>query len=170
MVGLCEGGNEPTGSLKGIRVKSTTLDEITLKQLRWYGHVKRMQEDKIPKSGIPQWKRKRERPTTWMDGRIMYSSGKGKGEVNSILCVTKELGEKQGLKNKKIYKIKGEKNKDAVDAEKDKDKKIWTITSTNDTTPIHLLLQGRRVTGLLSPLTPQGPYSPRRDPLVKFGQ
>ncbi|KAJ4436993.1 hypothetical protein ANN_17125 [Periplaneta americana] len=41
---------------------------------------------------------------------------------------------------------------------------------TNDTSIIHLLLQERRVTGLLSPLTPQDPYSSRRDPLVKFGQ
>ncbi|KAJ4442897.1 hypothetical protein ANN_04490 [Periplaneta americana] len=40
---------------------------------------------------------------------------------------------------------------------------------SNDITPIHLLLQELELLAY-SPLTQQGPYSPRRDPIVKFGQ
>ena len=47
-------------------------DIIERKRLQWYGHVKRMPEEKIPKlimEWIPPERRKRGRPRkTWMDG------------------------------------------------------------------------------------------------------
>jgi hypothetical protein len=60
---------------ENIRVKmdapDTILDEITRKQLIWYGHVERMDPTRLPKIMI-NWKhegRKRVRsPRTWKDG------------------------------------------------------------------------------------------------------
>ena len=47
-------------------------DIIEKKRLQWYGHVKRMPEDRIPKlimDCIPQERRKRGHPRkTWMEG------------------------------------------------------------------------------------------------------
>jgi hypothetical protein len=46
-------------------------DIIEKKRLQWYGHVKRMPEERIPKlimEGTPQERRKRGRPSkTWME-------------------------------------------------------------------------------------------------------
>jgi hypothetical protein len=48
------------------------IDIIEKKRLHWYGHVKRMSEESIPKlimEWIPQERRKRGRPRkTWMEG------------------------------------------------------------------------------------------------------
>ena len=47
-------------------------DIIEKKRLQWYGHVKRMPEDRIPKlimEWVPLERRKRGRPRkTWMEG------------------------------------------------------------------------------------------------------
>ena len=54
-----------------MKVKYTILDDVTLKQLRWCGHMKKMQEDRLPKNiglfeWIPQRKWKRGRSITTM--------------------------------------------------------------------------------------------------------
>ena len=51
--------------------KLDTIDIIENKRLQWYGHVKRMPEERIPKlikDWIPRERRKRGRPRkTWME-------------------------------------------------------------------------------------------------------
>ena len=48
------------------------LDDIKTKQLRWYGHVQRMEEARLPKEVMkwsPPGRRKRGRPKlTWAEG------------------------------------------------------------------------------------------------------
>ena len=55
-----------------VKEKPDIIDIIERKRLQWYGHVKRMQEDRIPKlimEWIPGERRKRGRPRkTWMEG------------------------------------------------------------------------------------------------------
>jgi hypothetical protein len=55
-----------------MEVPYTILDEITRKQLIWYGHVKRMNPKRLPKIMInwkPEGRKKRGRPRrTWKDG------------------------------------------------------------------------------------------------------
>ena len=50
----------------------TILDEITRKQLIWYGHVETMDQTRLPKTMInwkPEGRKKRGRPRrTWKDG------------------------------------------------------------------------------------------------------
>ena len=52
--------------------QDTILDEITGKQLIWYGHVERMDPTRLPKVMIswkPEGRKKRSRPRrTWKDG------------------------------------------------------------------------------------------------------
>src|SRR5215468_9064438 len=56
----------------GVKGKLDIIDIIEKKRLQWYGHVKRMPEDRIPKlimEWIPEERRKRGRPRkTWMEG------------------------------------------------------------------------------------------------------
>jgi hypothetical protein len=56
----------------GVKGKSDIIDIIEKKRLQWYGHVKRMPEDRIPKlilEWVPEERRKRGRPRkTWMEG------------------------------------------------------------------------------------------------------
>ena len=56
----------------GVKGKSKTIDNTQQKRLQWYGHVKRMPEDRMPKlimDWIPQKRRKRGRPIKpWMEG------------------------------------------------------------------------------------------------------
>ena len=55
----------------GVKGKPNIIDVIEMKRLQWYGHVKSMPEDRIPKlimELIPQERRKRGRPRkTWME-------------------------------------------------------------------------------------------------------
>jgi hypothetical protein len=48
------------------------LDDINTKQLKWYGHVQRMEEGRLPKQVVkwsPPGRRKRGRPKlTWVEG------------------------------------------------------------------------------------------------------
>ena len=52
--------------------QDTILDDITRKQLIWYGHVERMNPTRLPKIMInwkPEGRKKRGRPRrTWKDG------------------------------------------------------------------------------------------------------
>jgi hypothetical protein len=61
--------NEHIKDIMGVR---GTADSIEKKRLQWYGHVKRMAEDRIPKlvmDWIPLERRTRGRPRkTWMEG------------------------------------------------------------------------------------------------------
>ena len=51
---------------------SSLLDDINTKQLKWYGHVQRMEEGRLPKQVMkwsPPGRRKRGRPKlTWVEG------------------------------------------------------------------------------------------------------
>ena len=64
--------NERIKEIMGVKRKLDIIDIIEQKRLQWYGHVKRMQEERIPKlimDWIPQERRKRGRPRkTWMKG------------------------------------------------------------------------------------------------------
>jgi hypothetical protein len=56
----------------GVKEKLDIIDIIEKKRLQWYGHVKRMQEERLPKlimELIPGVRRKRGCPSkTWMEG------------------------------------------------------------------------------------------------------
>jgi hypothetical protein len=64
--------NENIKEIMGVKEKPDIIDIIQKKRLQWYGHVKRMQEEKLPKlivEWIPGERRKRGRPNkTWMEG------------------------------------------------------------------------------------------------------
>jgi hypothetical protein len=64
-------GNEHI-EIMGVKGKPDTIDVIEQKRLQWYGHVKRMAEERIPKlivDRIPRERRKRGRPRKkWMEG------------------------------------------------------------------------------------------------------
>ena len=55
----------------GVKGKPDIIDIIQKKRLQWYGHVKRMPEERIPKlimELVPLDRRKRGRPRkTWME-------------------------------------------------------------------------------------------------------
>jgi hypothetical protein len=64
--------NEHVKEIMGVKEKPNIIDIIERKRLQWYGHVKRMQEERLPKlitEWIPGKRRKRGRPRkTWMEG------------------------------------------------------------------------------------------------------
>jgi len=57
------------------------LDDIKTKQLKWYGHVQRMEEGRLPKKVVkwsPPGRRKQGRPkATWVEGIRGVLGGKG---------------------------------------------------------------------------------------------
>ena len=64
--------NEHIKEIMGVKGKQDIMDIIEKERLQWYGHVKRMTEDRIPKL-IMEWtpieRRKRGRPRkTWIEG------------------------------------------------------------------------------------------------------
>ena len=64
--------NEHIKEIMGVKEKPDVIDIIERKRLQWYGHVKRMQDERLPKL-IMEWirgeRRKRERPRkTWKEG------------------------------------------------------------------------------------------------------
>jgi hypothetical protein len=64
--------NENIKEIMGVKGKPGIIDIIEKKRLQWYGHVKRMPEERIPKlilEWVPADRRKRGRPRkTWMEG------------------------------------------------------------------------------------------------------
>ena len=64
--------NEHIKEIMGVKEKPDITDIIERKRLQWYGHVKRMQDERLPKvimEWIPGERRKRGRPRkTWMEG------------------------------------------------------------------------------------------------------
>jgi hypothetical protein len=58
--------------IMGVKEKPDIIDIIERKRLQWYGRLKRMQEERLPKlimEWIPGERRKRGRPRkTWMEG------------------------------------------------------------------------------------------------------
>ena len=56
----------------GVKEKPDIIDIIERERLQWYGHVKKMQDERLPKlimEWIPGERRKRGRPRkTWMKG------------------------------------------------------------------------------------------------------
>jgi hypothetical protein len=67
-----------------MNVTRSILDDINTKQLKWYGHVQRMEEGRPPKQVMkwnPPGRRKRGRPKlTWMEGIRGLMGGKGTSE------------------------------------------------------------------------------------------
>jgi len=64
-----------------MNVTRSLLDDIRTKQLKWYGHVQRMEEGRPPKN-VEKWtppgRRKRGRPkATWAEGIRGLLGGKG---------------------------------------------------------------------------------------------
>jgi hypothetical protein len=64
--------NEHIKEIMGVKEKPDIIDIIEKKWLQWFGHVKRLQEERLPKL-IMEWItgeiRKRGRPRkTWMEG------------------------------------------------------------------------------------------------------
>ena len=63
--------NEHIKEIMGVKGKPDIIDILEKKRLQWYGHVKRMPEERIPKlimEWIPLERRKRGRPRkTWME-------------------------------------------------------------------------------------------------------
>jgi hypothetical protein len=64
--------NEHIKKIMGVKEKPDIIDIIEKKWLQWFGHVKRLQEERLPKlimEWIPGERRKRGRPRkTWMEG------------------------------------------------------------------------------------------------------
>jgi hypothetical protein len=64
--------NENIKKKRGVKGKPDIIDIIQKKRLQWYGHVKRMPEERIPKlilEWVPAERRKRGRPRkTRMEG------------------------------------------------------------------------------------------------------
>ena len=64
--------NEHTKEIMGVKGKPDILDIMEKKRLQWYGHIKRMSEERILKlimERIRQERRKSGRPRkTWMEG------------------------------------------------------------------------------------------------------
>jgi len=63
--------NERIKEIMGVKGQPDITDIIERKRLQWYGHVKRIPEERIPKlimEWIPLERRKRGRPRkTWME-------------------------------------------------------------------------------------------------------
>jgi hypothetical protein len=64
--------NEHIKEIMRVKEKPNIIDIIERKRLQWYGHVKKIQEERLPKlimEEIPGERRKRGRPRkTWMEG------------------------------------------------------------------------------------------------------
>jgi hypothetical protein len=64
--------NENIKEIMGVKGKPDIIDIIEKERLQWYGHVKRMPEERIPKlilKWVPAEGQKRGRPRkTWMEG------------------------------------------------------------------------------------------------------
>ena len=64
-----------------MNVTRSLLDNIKTKQLKWYGHVQRIEEGRLPKQAMkwsPPGRRKRERPkATWTEGITGLMGEKG---------------------------------------------------------------------------------------------
>jgi len=64
-----------------MNVTRSLLDDIDTKQLKWYGHVQRMEGGRLPKQAMkwnPPGRRKRGRPKlTWAEGIRGLMGGKG---------------------------------------------------------------------------------------------
>jgi IS5 family transposase len=72
----------------GVKEKPDIIDIIEKKRLQWYGHVKRMQEERLPKSimeWIPGERRKRGRPKKNMEGRCTSSQGNKRFRSRSVV-------------------------------------------------------------------------------------
>ena len=71
-----------------MNVTRSLLEDIKTQQLKWYGHVQRMEEGRLPKEVMkwsPPGRRKRGRPkATWAEGirGLMGEKGLIKGDWN----------------------------------------------------------------------------------------
>ncbi|KAK4883736.1 hypothetical protein RN001_000007 [Aquatica leii] len=66
-----------------MKVSHTLMDDIKTIQLKWYGHVQRMNKGRLPKQMLiwkPPRKRKRGRPRSWREGIENEIRERGKEE------------------------------------------------------------------------------------------
>jgi hypothetical protein len=71
-----------------VKEKPDIIDIIEKKRLQGYGHVKRMQEERLPKlimEWIPGERRKRGRPKKSVDGRRTSSHGNKTSRSRSVV-------------------------------------------------------------------------------------
>ncbi|PSN47039.1 hypothetical protein C0J52_09357 [Blattella germanica] len=72
-----------------MKVIESFTEDIKTAQLRWFGHVKRMREDRLPKKIFewqPMGRRKRGRPTiTWTEGILKTMRERGLHEDREVL-------------------------------------------------------------------------------------
>jgi len=79
--------NEHIKEIMGVKGKPDIIDIIEQKRLQWYGHVKRMPEEKIPKlimDWLPWERKKRGCPKKNMDGRNTSSHDNKKFRTRSM--------------------------------------------------------------------------------------
>ncbi|XP_045477899.1 uncharacterized protein LOC123683046 [Harmonia axyridis] len=91
--------NEEIRRLMG--VDGTLYEDIEAKQLIWYGHLQRMDEQRLPKKvfeWVPAQRRKRGRPKkTWNEGVIKAMSSRDlrQGQWNDRKGWRKGIGQRQ---------------------------------------------------------------------------
>jgi hypothetical protein len=79
--------NENIKEIMGVKGKPDIIDIIEKKRLQWYGHVKRVPGDRIPKlilERVPAERRKRGRPRINLDGRSTGSHDSEKFRTKSM--------------------------------------------------------------------------------------
>jgi Tfp pilus assembly pilus retraction ATPase PilT len=79
--------NKNIKEIMGVKGKPDIIDIIEKKRLQWYGHVKRMPEERIPKvilELVLAERRKRGRPRKNMDGRSTRSHDSEKFRTKSM--------------------------------------------------------------------------------------
>jgi hypothetical protein len=64
--------NEHIKEIMGVREKPDIIDIIERKRFQWYGHVKRMQEERLPKLWSGYWGREEKEDVQEKRGWKMY--------------------------------------------------------------------------------------------------
>ncbi|PSN30066.1 hypothetical protein C0J52_23173 [Blattella germanica] len=72
--------NQEYSDKRKMKIKGSLTEDIKTAQLRWFGHVERMREDRLPKKIFewqPMGRRKRGRPNiTWTEGILKTMRGR----------------------------------------------------------------------------------------------
>ena len=94
-----------------MNARDTILDEITRKQLIWYGHVERMDRTRLPKIMVnwkPEGRKKRGPPRRTRKDGIYTAMGERDGIYRAMVerdGIYRAMGERYG-----IYRVKGERD------------------------------------------------------------
>jgi len=79
--------NENIKEIMGVKGKPDIIDIIEQKRLQWYGHVKRMPEERIPElivDWIPRERRKKRTSKKNVDGRSTSGNDNKKFRIRSM--------------------------------------------------------------------------------------